>query len=261
MKHLFSLCILSLCITTMAYTQPPCGEPVDLRIICSQVLNRLMDEQGSGYAYKYERILYQSACVDWKTPEPDESISKKVNEIMNSYPHQFKCAGLEYPGASILVAAIKGRMVDFIADATTIWRINVNIQDKYDNDNTALDYLNVEIKRHQGNPVESIMRQLNEMKELLVDHGAKTKNELGKIRAVFIHQFGYEDAKHIAHGMLLVKKAGKWGIVTEENKVVVPTTYYSISYFTPYSAKVSGDGVKWHYINLKNEIIKDPWGR
>lgn len=81
----------------------------------------------------------------------------------------------------------------------------------------------------------------------------------------------YDDLKEIRNGYYLAKEAGKFGVVTLSNKVVVPLKYFRLHIFPLQfsweslhnsikkdyllvAGKETGDGIRYGVVNLKGEV-------
>lgn len=100
----------------------------------------------------------------------------------------------------------------------------------------------------------------------------------GKEKVGIVDKYGqtliplkYDDLKEIRNGYYLAKEAGKFGVVTLSNKVVVPLKYFRLHIFPLQfsweslhnsikkdyllvAGKETGDGIRYGVVNLKGEV-------
>ena len=178
MQNLFL--ILAFLLAGIGYAQTKnndkdCPYRPDISDLCTDVGQCLPDKDKiSDYIYAYERVIYESSCVNLSTDSEDE-IKMKVQDMWVKYAGEFICTSPQFnvPKGNIIKLAVRKGFTDFIKDVV-YWGVDLNIVDKSDN-RTVLDYLRDELKANKGNPTEP---QLKSYYDLLRKAGAKHKSEL-----------------------------------------------------------------------------------
>ncbi len=132
-----------------------------LQGICSDVRSRNP---------RFEQRILQAAGV---TPEDtDAELRAKVGDLFEV--HLPLCDGFNVSRGSIIKYAVAARTYDFLYDVANVWDVDLNIPDASDGRN-VLDYLDVEISKNVGKPLEA---ELTVYRDMLVRAGARTTAQL-----------------------------------------------------------------------------------
>lgn len=146
------------------------------KIFCGDVGGKAQyNEPDSNFEYRYQQVMYQSACADVDTMS-DKEINLKLQQWWDLYKDKLLCDSIQFnvPNGSVFKYAIRGYVTSFIDDAIYA-KFDLNFVDKADG-RTVLDYTRDEIKKHtKASPVKKILESYYTK---LRNAGAKHKSEL-----------------------------------------------------------------------------------
>lgn len=151
-----------------------CPSNEGIKSICGFVDSRVTEPEGSPDYYSYQRKIYALACVN--SSDGPEAIQRKVQTFWNQYSNDLTCDSLSFnvSNGSILKLAVSRKFDDFINEAVTDWKVGLNKIDSADQ-KTVLDYIQDELSKVRGTPLESKLRHYY---ETFRNAGAKHKREL-----------------------------------------------------------------------------------
>ena len=146
--------------------------------LCADVGMRIPDKDKSGpYEYRYQRQVYEAACVDLET-DSEAEIARKVSTVWNANEDWLYCSSNQFnvPNGSILKYAVSRTFTAFLDDAIEIWQVNLNKVDASDG-RTLLDYVASEQEKRKGTGIEKTLQQYYDK---LRRYGAKHRAELNR---------------------------------------------------------------------------------
>lgn len=125
----------------------------------------------SDYAFAYQRIVYEAACVDFNN-DSDEEIAQKVRLMWARHGQNLRCGPMGVPATgSPIRYAIHTDFHDFISDAIGMWKLDLN---RLENNQTMLDFLEERISKASG----QVKANLEGYRRSFIRLGAKRRNEL-----------------------------------------------------------------------------------
>lgn len=140
--------------------------------LCQYLRDKTKDQTAkSDYNYTFQRIVYESACVDYIN-DSDEEIAKKVNAMWNRYGANLRCGPMGVPATgSPLRYAVHVFFNEFITEALSVWKLDLN---RLENGKTMLDFIDERISTASG----VAKRDLEAYRRSFLEMGAKKSSEL-----------------------------------------------------------------------------------
>ena len=149
-----------------------CPNPGRMDRLCQAISFRAIDTTpDTDFTYVYQRTVYEASCVDYNS-DSDEDIARKVSLMWARYGADLRCGPMGVPATgSPLRFAIHNSFEDFITDALSLWRIDLN---RIENNQTMLDFLDERISRSNG----LLKQNLERYRGHFIRAGAKKRSEL-----------------------------------------------------------------------------------
>jgi hypothetical protein len=140
--------------------------------LCQYITTKSKDNTPNTlYTYNYQRIVYEAACVDFIN-DTDAEISQKVSLMWARHGANLRCGPMGVPATgSPLRFAIHNSFEEFITDALSVWKLNLN---RIENNQTMLDFIDERISNTNG----ALKQQLERYRRHFVSAGAKKRSEL-----------------------------------------------------------------------------------
>lgn len=156
-----------------AAEEPSCPNAKKVRNICMLIDTRSEDKDQSKYKFRYQRQIYEAACVSDK--DSKEERSSKIQKMWSKFENDLNCNSTQFDvmNGNILKFAATTLFDDFILDAIE-WKVNLNKIDEFDG-RTILDYLQHHMNMKKGSHTEKYYKNYY---KILREAGAKHKSEL-----------------------------------------------------------------------------------
>lgn len=164
-----------LALAPAAVSDVQCSDPKKLRMLCMYVGGMSEDPEPRGrYRYKYQRKLFEAACVDLEK-DSEATIAAKVSRVWRQYEDSLTCDNSRFDvvNGNLLKYAVNIKFDVFLYDVVD-WKVNLNRVDSSDN-RTVLDYVEYQMRINKGN---ASFRILESYYALLRKAGAKHQREL-----------------------------------------------------------------------------------
>lgn len=144
--------------------------------ICAMVSSRIKDTlPNSQFEYRYERAVYEAACVD-PNVDDEQKIVRNVNSFFVNARPQLQCQGADFDvvEGNIFKYAISSRAFGFINQSIDEWHVDLNWIDK--DQTTLLDYVENQVSRARGTHNEEQLRNYyNKLKKNGAKHGSELR--------------------------------------------------------------------------------------
>ena len=144
--------------------------------LCMAVTKKISDsEMGGRYMWKYQKRLFDAACVDPKK-DSEEVIARKISKMWKENEGTLICnnTSFDVPNGNVIKLAVSLQFDEFLIDMAK-WDVNLNKVDPTDG-RTVLDYIQYQLKLNQGS--KAITNSLEDYYQSLRSAGAKHKSEL-----------------------------------------------------------------------------------
>jgi hypothetical protein len=207
--------------------------------------------------FLFEDIIYEAAGV--KSTDTTQQIARKVQVFWHiNKKGRLRCNSNHFGVANgnIIKFAAKKKFVHFLEATCGTWGVDLDLIDETDG-KTVADFVVKELERNRGTPSEGYLEEYLEIIRKV--GGGKFRSEIEATLELASEAYGKENVGSHGHGLVIVKKAQKWGLADHAAKLIVPCEYDEIIILgKDYFAVRKGDP-KFFFINRENKKVPGPW--
>lgn len=236
------ICFFLLC--THIYSQEAAG-----LIQLKEALDSNYHDSPGIAGFRFRRIILEAACA--ANEKDKEAVRRKVGLMWQRFLQAPVCADSTMRLIDVLPYAFTKGYQRLMLPVAKEWELDLNYIDA--TNSTILDHLDDAISATQK---ASAANMLKEYREIYIKYGARRRADLSFYIKNLMTRF--DAVKSYAYGMFPVCKNNKWGWVNEKGMVVIPLQYVAVRYFLKDLFEVSDDGVKFYWVDLRNQPSDGP---